>query len=742
MLKFFLEQWKTFKAEWLKLKGSGMIWLCLIAAAFIPVLQTLISSFSFGEFDETTKTNPWENFFFTSYRGFGSFFFPVFLVLIIVRLTQIEHRNNTWKLIETQPVKRLSLFIAKWNTGILLSLCILIGVFLFSLLGGGILAIISPKSGFGKFAPDIFPIIKIIVRLWIAGMGLMALQYLLALWIPNFFVNFGIGLMSIIVGLIISAFGVADWWPYSAPNFTLTNINGSQTGKFLLHHEWQSLLWAALFLWIGYEFFVNKGWRYAFFKPAKKSLKPVLPIAAFAALMWLVNKPIELKPYSKTVIAGSIKGGNEARNIILYGQPLRDTILMIPVIKNQFHLVVDKKIGPQIYILRYGIYNMQLFFGDKDSVYADITIKDKNPEIKVGGTRAAENAILNKREEFAMQDYFLENYAYEYKPNTYANMALSAWRKKVENLQKYKTVDNIKPAADFIELRKKLLAVEYLKYINISYPKMFAVYYPNQELKYPDRIKELLNAVNINDSTLVSDQTYRDYLLEYYRYKSGLYTNRNDSLYFSYIIDSLQKGKVRDVILYDLMSKAISQIPDSAKRERLLANFISAISQPPLQQKLIGGNATMNHLQRGKPAFNFTGEAITGNNIQLAELRGRFVVIDVWATWCDPCQKESPYFERLAEEYGGKQIAFVSVSIDAEKSRWRSDVPQRSQRVLQIWADSKNAESFSRDYNIEFIPRFMLISPDGKILSAQMPPPSDPRFEAILQQEISLSNIF
>jgi thiol-disulfide isomerase/thioredoxin len=213
-------------------------------------------------------------------------------------------------------------------------------------------------------------------------------------------------------------------------------------------------------------------------------------------------------------------------------------------------------------------------------------------------------------------------------------------------------------------------------------------------------------------------------------------------MYFSFIINNLQKGKVRDVILYDLMSKAISQVLDSAKRERLLTNFIYTVSQSSLQQKLITGNATMNHLQPGKPAINFTGEAVTTNNIQLTDFRGRLVVIDVWATWCGPCQKESPYFERLAEEYGGKQIAFVSVSIDEERNRWQSDVSQRSQLVLQLWANAKNAESFSRDYNIEFIPRFMLISPDGKILNAQMPPPSDPRFEAILQQEISFSTTF
>ncbi len=115
-------------------------------------------------------------------------------------------------------------------------------------------------------------------------------------------------------------------------------------------------------------------------------------------------------------------------------------------------------------------------------------------------------------------------------------------------------------------------------------------------------------------------------------------------------------------------------------------------------------------------------------------LKGRYVVVDVWATWCAPCKKEAPYFNRYAEQYTSEAIAFVSLSVDENKNAWKSESAGRNERVLQLWANNSKGELAA--YNLEFIPRFMLIDPKGKIISAQLPMPSDPEFEQILLKEI------
>ncbi|MFN2439664.1 MAG: TlpA family protein disulfide reductase, partial [Chitinophagaceae bacterium] len=70
----------------------------------------------------------------------------------------------------------------------------------------------------------------------------------------------------------------------------------------------------------------------------------------------------------------------------------------------------------------------------------------------------------------------------------------------------------------------------------------------------------------------------------------------------------------------------------------------------------------------------------------MANLRGRYVVIDVWATWCAPCKKEAPYFNRFAEQYTSESVAFASLSVDENKNAWKSESGGRNERVLQLWA--------------------------------------------------------
>jgi len=115
-MNFFSDYKKAFKAEWLKLKGSGMFWLVLIMAAFIPVIFT-ISGLLISEnvFASGNNMNPWKMLVSNCFKGYGGFFFPIFLSLVVIRLTQMEHRGGGWKLIETQPVSKASLYLGKFS---------------------------------------------------------------------------------------------------------------------------------------------------------------------------------------------------------------------------------------------------------------------------------------------------------------------------------------------------------------------------------------------------------------------------------------------------------------------------------------------------------------------------------------------------------------------------------------------------------------------------------------------------
>ncbi|MBN1806555.1 MAG: TlpA family protein disulfide reductase [Sedimentisphaerales bacterium] len=67
---------------------------------------------------------------------------------------------------------------------------------------------------------------------------------------------------------------------------------------------------------------------------------------------------------------------------------------------------------------------------------------------------------------------------------------------------------------------------------------------------------------------------------------------------------------------------------------------------------------------KAKPAPNFTLKDINGNNISLADYRGKVVILDFWATWCPPCIKEIPDFVELYEQYKDKGFAMIGISLD------------------------------------------------------------------------------
>ena len=166
----------------------------------------------------------------------------------------------------------------------------------------------------------------------------------------------------------------------------------------------------------------------------------------------------------------------------------------------------------------------------------------------------------------------------------------------------------------------------------------------------------------------------------------------------------------------------------------LIAQFVPMLSQPEMQQKILAQHLLLNSLSRGKPAPDFSTTALNKDTFSLKNFHGKYVVIDVWATWCQTCQVQLPVFDELAEQYTSQNITFVALSIDDNKWAWENQASEKSSRVLPLHTNDKNV--FGRTYGIDYLPRYILLDPDGKIINAQMPEPSNPLFEEILRREI------
>ncbi len=138
-------------------------------------------------------------------------------------------------------------------------------------------------------------------------------------------------------------------------------------------------------------------------------------------------------------------------------------------------------------------------------------------------------------------------------------------------------------------------------------------------------------------------------------------------------------------------------------------------------------------LKKGAPSPKFNYPNTEGENVSLDDLKGDYVYVDVWATWCGPCKKEIPHLKEIQKEYEGKNISFVSLSIDKQenKDKWLEMVKNEQLSGIQIMADKDFRSDFVTAYSINAIPRFILIDKEGNILDANAPRPSDPRLKEL-----------
>ncbi|WNW01476.1 TlpA family protein disulfide reductase [Tenacibaculum sp. HL-MS23] len=120
-------------------------------------------------------------------------------------------------------------------------------------------------------------------------------------------------------------------------------------------------------------------------------------------------------------------------------------------------------------------------------------------------------------------------------------------------------------------------------------------------------------------------------------------------------------------------------------------------------------------------------ENFKGGTTSLDDLKGKYVYVDMWATWCNPCKQEIPFLQKVEKQYHNKDIEFVSISVDSERDyeTWKKMVADKNLTGIQLY--SKRDKSFAGAYKVNSIPRFILIDPQGNIVDANAPRPSSPR---------------
>lgn len=137
-------------------------------------------------------------------------------------------------------------------------------------------------------------------------------------------------------------------------------------------------------------------------------------------------------------------------------------------------------------------------------------------------------------------------------------------------------------------------------------------------------------------------------------------------------------------------------------------------------------------------APDFSLKSIDGKDYSLNDFKGKYVYIDVWATWCGPCKIQIPFMKELERKFHDAPIHFVSISVDKEKDKphWKQMIEANKMSGIQLFAGREN--NFGYDYKIKVIPTFILLDKEGNILLENAPAPMDYRTNKINQQLVNI----
>lgn len=160
---------------------------------------------------------------------------------------------------------------------------------------------------------------------------------------------------------------------------------------------------------------------------------------------------------------------------------------------------------------------------------------------------------------------------------------------------------------------------------------------------------------------------------------------------------------------YAAIEKAFALLPEWAKNSPDGVNIHAKIS-------------SAKSIQVGSQAPDFQQSTSSGGVLRLSDFKGKYVLIDFWASWCGPCRKQHPELIQVYDQFKGKNFEIISVSLDAAFDPWMKAI-QKDKLVWPQVSDLKGQQNvIALKYGVQAIPANFLVDPDGKIIRKNLEP--------------------
>jgi thiol-disulfide isomerase/thioredoxin len=332
---------------------------------------------------------------------------------------------------------------------------------------------------------------------------------------------------------------------------------------------------------------------------------------------------------------------------------------------------------------------------------------------------------------------YLNNVTLASLPDEDFALPFEQYREKLEgkcnDALKLLKANSIKGAGDFVKMEQARIRYAYATPL-LMYPVGHALmareagYAPDQA--YYDLLKEYF----VENDDYVDIDEYRNFIIEAAhvldeKNRDVKQLNAKTVAQMRYITDHFTSSKVNSALLHYLASSYVDTFGIDGIDE-MLSIYRTYVKDDKLAADFARKYDRWDRSKPGKPSPDFKAVDIDGKEWTLADFKGKYVYIDMWATWCKPCRQELPHLVELEKKFADAQIVFLGLSTDGDKAAWEKVVRAGGMCGTQLYIGARS--SFQTAYNIKGIPRFILLDKEGIIINNDMSRPSSPDTEKVL----------
>ncbi|GAC1444136.1 MAG: TlpA disulfide reductase family protein [Sediminibacterium sp.] len=230
---------------------------------------------------------------------------------------------------------------------------------------------------------------------------------------------------------------------------------------------------------------------------------------------------------------------------------------------------------------------------------------------------------------------------------------------------------------------------------------------------FKQRFNPLKNKLNslaalINQET---DAAKRNQMIqEFGQYKSSVVKEADT------FIKQKPGSPVSSFVLF-VISPLVEDINDLEAKYRQLLPAAKASNYAKLIEKNIA-DAKVGAI--GTQAIAFTQKDTANKPVSLSSFKGKYVLVDFWASWCRPCRAENPHVVEAFNQYKDKNFTVLGVSLDQDRNNWIQAIKADKLTWTHVSDLKYWNNAVAQLYHIQSIPANMLIDPDGKIIARDL----------------------